>query len=74
MKNFIAINKDGNEFKYLKEVFTKFRDAKIRNARIRELIDYVHFAEMLKRQEIRTRSSFVSVVRGSWVAMKTMKH
>ena len=70
MKNFVkAMNKDGDGFKYLRQVFPQLSDAKLKEGifigpQIRKLLDDVNFTEKLTRQELRAWNSFVSIVRG----------
>ena len=70
MKNFVkAMNKEGDGFKYLRQVFPQLSDAKLKEGifigpQIRKLLDDTNFTDTLTRQELRAWTSFVSVVRG----------
>ncbi|XP_030765451.1 uncharacterized protein LOC115889553 [Sitophilus oryzae] len=76
MKNFVkAMNKEGDGFKYLRQVFPQLSDAKLKEGifigpQIRKLLDDTNFTDTLTRQELRAWTSFVSVVRGFWETIR----
>ncbi|KAL3279989.1 hypothetical protein HHI36_017495 [Cryptolaemus montrouzieri] len=62
MKNSVeTMNKDGDVFKYLKEVFPKLSDAKLNEG---IFMGAVYITEKLTNQELRAWNSFISIVRG----------
>lgn len=70
MKNFVkALNKEGDGFKYLKDVFTKLSDAKVKEGifvgpDIRKLLNDAIFDSKLNSVELLAWKSFKDVVHG----------
>lgn len=70
MKNFVkAMNKEGEGFKYLREIFPQLSDAKLKEGifvgpEIRKLLNDRNFEAILSAKELAAWKSFVSVVKG----------